>query len=170
MSDSNNTKIKKWYRLNFLKMKAGADLNDEARGYIDPSAVKKAQHVIDDEEKSYYEEIEGLIVSLESSWDDLQRADDDKRIKSAQREMMNFANIIKDIAYTYGYTLMGDFGDSLCNFCKKLDMAREEHKPIIEAHLSVIRATFKTHIKESEGEQAEELKRLLVLAIEKHTA
>ncbi|MCB9996240.1 MAG: hypothetical protein H6869_07360 [Rhodospirillales bacterium] len=170
MSNSNKLdKIKIWHRLNRLKLKAGASLDDDAPGYINPQAVRKAQAEIDDQEENYYREIEAILVRLDSTWDDIQGEQDEKKRKIMIRELLNYANNIKDIALTYKYELMGYFGDSLCRFCEKIDPTREAHRAIIQAHLDVIGVTFQTHIKDNIGQQAEELKGLLRKAIEQHS-
>ncbi len=169
MNNSSETeKIKIWYRLNFLKMKAGGDLNDESVGYIAPLAVRQAQAVINDQEKHYYDETEALIQNLEQTWSQILESESEADTEILQRIFINYAHNVKDVARTFQYDLMADFGESLYNFCTKMTIRTDAQKAIIEAHLKVIRMTFKTHIKESIGEQAEELKSLLKIAIEKH--
>lgn len=166
---SYSNKIRIFYRLNKLKMKAGAEFGDTRPGYIDPTAVKRAQTAIGDGEEEYYDEIEAILVRIESAWDDLQIAKDDKKKKILMRDLLNYANNVKDIAATYEYDLMSYFGGSLRDFCEKASVDQEEHCAIIQAHIDVIAITFKTHIKDSIGFQAEELKDLLAKAIEQYS-
>lgn len=162
-------KIKIQHRLNRLKLKAGVAIDDERLGYIDPKAIEKAQAAIDSQESSYVGEVEEVLVKLDSTWEDLKNEKDAKKIEKATSRLYNFANNVKDMAETFNYKLMGYFGQSLRDFCEKLDVAHEAHRIIVQAHIDVMWVAFKHNIKDEGGQQASELKNMLAQAISKHS-
>jgi len=162
-------KVKIQHRLNRLKLKAGVALDDERLGYIDPKAIKRAQDAIDSQESSYAGEVEEVLVKLDSTWEDLKSEKDKKKTKKLANQIYNYANNIKDMAETFKYKLMGEFGQSLRDFCEKVDADKEEHRIIVQAHIDVMWVAFKHNIKDEGGPQAKELKNMLAKAIEKHS-
>ena len=168
MSDSNSKKVQILHRINKLKLKAGADLDDKRSGFIDPLAIHKAQKAIDDKEDEYGNELNAVLVQLDSVWTDMKTMKDEKKIKKAQDQMFNFANNVKDLAETYSYHLMKHFGQSLRDFCTKFDVEKKPHHIIIQAHMDVMRVAFEQGIKDEGGPAAQELKKIVAKAIEQH--
>ena len=162
-------KIKIQHRLNRLNLKAGVAIDDERLGYIDPKAIEKAQAAIDSQESSYTGEVEEVLVKLDSTWEDLKNEKDAQKIKKGISRLYNFANNIKDMAETFDYGLMGYFGQSLRDFCEKIDVALEAHRIIVQAHIDVMWVAFNHDIKDEGGIQASELKNMLAQAISKHS-
>lgn len=162
-------KVKIKHRLNRLKLKAGVAVDDERLGFIDPKAIKKAQASIDNQEDNYSSEVEEVLVKLDSTWTDLKAEGDEKKAKRLRTELYNYANNIKDMAETFKYKLMGSFGESLRDFCEKLDAKKEAHQVIVQAHIDVMWVAFKHNIKDEGGPQAKELKAMLAQAIQKHS-
>lgn len=167
MSSLSN-KVKIFHRLNKLKLKAGVPLDDERHGFIDPKAIKKAQAAIDAKEDSYTEEVEAIIVRIDSTWEDIRAEKDDKKAKQLQSELYNYANNILDVADTFSYKLMKHFGKSLRDFCEKIDIKNKAHHVIVQAHIDVMWVAFQNNIKDEGGPQAAELKKIVAQAIEKH--
>lgn len=169
MSDSSKQKVEITHRINRLKLKAGADIDDKRVGFIDPLALHKAQQAIDSKEGDYGNELNDVLAKLDSSWDDLQAAKDDKQAKRALDQIFNFANNIKDLAETFNYSLMKHFGQSLRDFCKKYDASKEPHRIIMQAHMDVMWIAFEKGIKDEGGPAAKELSLIVAKAIEKHS-
>lgn len=165
MSNSPKDKIHIFHRLNRLKLKAGAELDDTRTGFLDPLAVYRAQKSIDEKAGQYGDELEQVLVKIESSWADLQAAKNPKDAKRARNHIFNYANNIKDLASTYNYELMDYFGKSLRDFADRIDPAIEAHKVIVQAHIDVMWVTFHHGIKEDEGPLAQELKDIITKAI-----
>jgi len=167
MSDSNK-KVEVYNRVNKLKLKAGIPLDSDEIGHIDPAAIKKAQTVIDTKEENYAQEIEKVLVQLDSTWKDLKKADK-KQVRKMVNQMYNYANNIMDLANTYKYKLMGDFGQSLRDFCEKIDVENQAHQTIVQAHIDVMWVAYENNIRDEGGKMAEELKSLVAKAIEQYS-
>ena len=166
--NSNKSKIEIYKRLNKLKLKAGIPLDEDIDGYINASAIKKAQLKIDEKEQGYKSEIEEILIFINESWNDTVNSSDLQRKKHLDR-LYNYANNIKDLAETYNYHLMSHFGLSLRNFCEKIDVANKNHHVIVQAHIDVMWAAFEQNIKGDGGEIAQELKKMLEIAIKQNS-
>lgn len=169
MSNSRKSKVEIFHRINRLKLKAGVDLDDERMGFIDPAAIKRAQAAIDSKQDDYTQELEEILVKLESEWDDLKKETTDKKKKVIVNKIYNYANNIKDLADTYGYKLMDHFSKSLRDFCEKLDPGSPIHQTIVQAHIDVMWIVYHDNIKDEGGPKANELKKVVAKAIEKYS-
>lgn len=162
-------KVKIQHRINKLKIKAGVASDDERQGYIADAAISRAQSAIDEQETLYKKEVEDVLGKLEETWKSLGKEQDAKKIEDLTDNLYNFANNIKDMADTFKYELMGYFGQSLRDFCKKIDIKNKAHHVIIQAHIDVMSVAFNNNIKGEGGTIAIELKKTLTQAIEKYS-
>jgi hypothetical protein len=144
-------------------------VNDKRAGFIDAGAIARAQESIDSKEEEYGNELQEVLVKLDSVWSDIKATKDEKKLKKAQDQMFNYANNVKDLAETYDYTLMKHFGQSLRDFCSKFDVNKEPHHIIMQAHMDVMNVAFEQGIKDDGGPAAKELMMIVAKAIEKHS-
>lgn len=163
---SKDAKVKLIHRKNRLKEKVGG--HDGVSGHIDAKAVKRGQLAIDEEEENYANEVEILLMKIESAWDDLLEAKDEKTIKTVKSTFYNYVNNLKDIAVTFSYDLMGYFALSLRNFSESVNLENEAHHIIVKAHVDVMWVAYKQGLKEGDSKAAEELKKVLKDAIVKY--
>lgn len=159
-----NKAVQIFHRLNKLKLKAGIPLDQDELGYIDPKALRRAQDAINQEVVHYSKEIEAVLVKLDSTWVDLRTAEK-LHYKRFLDQLYNYANNIKDLAETYNYDLMQHFGLSLRDFCERIDLERNQHHTIVQAHIDVMWVAFKEDIGTG-GTKADELKLVLAQAID----
>lgn len=165
MNDSDK-KAEVYRRVNKLKLKAGAGLHD-GPGQIDPYAVERAQTVVQKKEHLYRNEVEENLKRMNEAWKKLQSEDDAVK-EDGREELYHYANHIKDIASVYKYELMQHFGQSLREFCEKIDTSKVEHSAIVQAHIDVMNVAYKQNIKDQGGEVADELKTMVEKAIDKY--
>lgn len=166
--NSNKARVAIYKRLNKLKLKAGIPLDEDIDGYIKASDIKNAQLQIDDKEKAYKDEIEEVLIHMDEAWKDTVAANDIQRKKHLDR-LYNYANNIKDLAETYNYDLMCHFGLSLRNFCEKINVDNKNHHVIVQAHIDVMWAAFEHNLKGDTNETAQELKKMLAIAIKQNS-
>ena len=157
-----------FHRINKLKKKAGLSLTDGKKGIVDPDAVRRAQIVIDDKETEYPPTVKELIEQISSIWKGISDMGEDEQ-KQALETIYHLANNIKDITETYDHNLMHHFSLSLRDFCEIVDLGKSEHSIIVQAHLDVMLVTYEEKLKSDETAQAEELKNVVKLAIEKYS-
>lgn len=167
MSKSNQqTEI--FHRINKLKLKAGLPVYDSVHGVIQPNKIKKAQEIIDKKEEEYPVEVKGVLSKLQESWEDYQKAGESER-EEALEKIYNYSNNIKDLTSMYQHDLMSHFSLSLRDFCEKIDLNKKEHQVIVQAHIDVMWVTYEEKLRSDTSEKAEELKKVVAMAIEKYS-
>ena len=159
--------VQVFHRVNKLKKKAGGDSN-AGPGYIDKSAINRAQTVIEDKMSVYTQEVAEVIKSIEASWKEA--IDSNLRGDKADLEdMYHYSNHIKDLAATFGYNLMKHFGTSLRDFVEDIDLDNKAHHTIVKAHIDVMWVVYNENIKDHGDDMAKELKHIVAKAIEKYS-
>lgn len=158
-----------FHRINKLKKKAGIPLTSNKKGVVDPNAIARAQGVIDDKESEYPPTVRDLIEQISSIWAGLKNTENEDERTQAIDTIYHLSNNIKDITETYDHNLMHHFSLSLRDFCKKIDIDKPEHETIVKAHLDVMNVTFEEKLKSDQTAQAEELKNIVKIAIEKYS-
>lgn len=163
-SDSGEVEV--FHRVNRLKMKAGAAPGD-APIKLDPNAIERAETVIETKAKLYPDEIKTVLDNLQTAWQTIQKTEGEQQEKAIE-DLYHTANQAKDLAATFGYSLMQHFGLSLREFTEKIQPDQSEHKIIVQAHINVMNVTLKENIKDDGGKKAAELKAIVQQAIEKY--
>ena len=151
------------HRVNRLKKKVSTGGVAMGEGYIDPEAVRRAGKVISDTQDSYADEAGRCFADLCNAWSAAKSGD-----HKAVYDIGIYTNRIKDMASTYGYEIMAYFSKSLRDFSEKMDPILPAHLTIVQAHIDVMRIALKEKIKAEDEPRAEELKGVLLKAIEKH--
>lgn len=167
MKNSEDNKIQVYKRLNKLKLKAGLGLDDNKVGVIDRNAIYRSQNIIDQKEAEYSLTVKEILEKLTAVWEELKDSGGEQR-ESIIDQIYNYSNNIKDLTATYRHDLMHHFSLSLRNFCEKIDVNKEEHHIIVDAHIDVMWITFKEKLRTEAGPKAEELKEIVAKAIEKY--
>lgn len=165
--NNRNKDVEIIHRINKLKKKAGISLTSGKKGVVDHGAVKRAQQVIDDKETDYPPTVKELIDQIGTLWKSVKDMSSEEEQKQALETIYHLSNNIKDITDTYGHNLMHHFSLSLRDFCEIVDLKKPEHNIIVEAHLNVMLITYEERLKSDETAQAEELKNIVKIAIEK---
>ncbi len=161
-----NNKIEVYHRLNKLKQKTGFGLNDDKVGRIDPKSITRAQNHIDGQEQEYGLIVKEILEDLAATWKELQTCEEAYRDDLID-QIYNYSNNLKDLSSTYNHDLMQHFSLSLRNFCEKIDIHKDAHKVIVQAHLDVMWITLNENLKGESSPKAEELKKIVGQAIQK---
>jgi len=168
-SSDEDPEVEIYNRVNRLKLKAGAGLND-GPGVIDPNRVERAATVVTDMASLYPKEIKNVLAVLDKEWTQLKELEGVEDRSKLKEKLSNTANQIKDLGMTFGYNLMGYFGESLRDYILKADFTQKEHFIIVQAHLDVMAAAYRENIKDDDGgPMAAELKKMVQTAIEMYT-
>lgn len=161
--------IEIFQRINVLKLKAGGGLKD-APGQLAPQSVKNADTVVTSMATLYPKEIENILNVLNTEWETVKTMPDTADKAALAEKISNTANQIKDLAETFGYSLMAHFGTSLRDYILKTDLSCKEHFIIGQAHINVMWVAFRKNLKDDDGGAvAEELKEMVRTAIEKYS-
>lgn len=160
-------KIEIFERINRLKMKAGGNPLDDVDGRIDPDAIDRANTVILKASKMYPMQIRKSLERLNTLWDKTKELPPELR-KSNAEKLANTTNHIKDLAAQFNYDLMDYFGTSLRDYLLAVDLLKEEHIVIVQAHIDVMDIAYSENLKADETPLAAELQKVLAEAIEEH--
>lgn len=153
-----------------LKDKLGAlrvNKNEE-EGEIEAEKIKEADIFIEEICKNCQNDIGKNLEKLATSWkkmQDLPAGDD--REKYGQ-EVFTLAHEIKDIGALCGYTLAAHFAESLRDYIAQTALDLKNQRIIIQAHIDALTVVYKNNLKEEGGPAAEELKKMVKVAIEKY--
>jgi chemotaxis protein histidine kinase CheA len=137
-------------------------------GFIDPEAIRRAQAVIDNGQDLFIAELQKSLETLTALWKTMKK--ERKNEPGKIGEIHRLSNHIKDMAGTFGNTLMDEFGESLRDFSDQIDLSRKEHITIVQAHIDVMWIAFTKDIQDIDTEEAVELKTVLTRAIEKYAS
>ncbi len=165
-SKINNVEI--YHRINKLKKKAGIAAASGATGFIPSDVIESAQESIDQKEAEYPAAVKELIQYIEETWKSVAGLSGEEQAKAIE-SIYNYANNIKDLTSTYEHDLMHHFSLSLRNFCDGIDLNKKAHHTIFRAHLDVMWVTYEERLRSDETAQAEELKKVLQIAIDKYS-
>lgn len=160
-------KVEILHRINKLKKKTGVTAASGATGYIPEALIKSAQEIIDEKESDYPPSVKAILEEIEGVWRGVPDLPEESQ-KAAIEAIYNYANNIKDLTSMYQHDLMHHFSLSLREFCEKIDVGKKPHHIIVRAHLDVMWVTYDEKLRSDETAQAEELKKALQIAIEKH--
>ncbi len=167
MNKRDKEEVEIYHRINKLRLKAGLPVRGP-NGIIDPKKIKKAQIRIDSKEDEYTDEVKDVLEKLTQSWKAFQDAGASEA-KNWIDKIYNYSNNIKDLTSMYKHDLMTHFGLSLREFCEDIDIDREEHHVIVQAHIDVMWITYEQQLRSDSSEKAEELKEVVAIAIEKYS-
>lgn len=159
--------VEMFKRVNKLKLKAGGDTH-AGPGKLDAGAVDKANTVVRNMASLYPREIKNMLDALQREWTDIQALGEDDERDQIIEKFSNTANQIKDLASTFGYTLMQYFGESLRDYILKTDLAKKQQYVIVQAHIDVMWVAYRENLVNDDGGPiANELKKMVQTAIEK---
>lgn len=161
--------VEVFHRVNRLKVKAGAASPDAGPGRLDPKTIKRAQTVVETRQAMYMSEVEKELLALGTAWEEAKKAGTQDGAGKSLEKLYHCANHVKDLAGMYEYELMQHFGLSLREFAQKIDITNKAHHIIVHAHTDVMWVVLRENIKDHGGPKAEELKKIVAMAIEKYS-
>ena len=88
-----NDKVEVYHRLNKLKLKTGFGLNEDKVGFIEPSAIARAQKRIEQKEQEYPTAVKEVLDNLTATWEELKTSGPDKRDELIDK-IYNYSNIV----------------------------------------------------------------------------
>lgn len=165
-ADIDSSDVEIVHRVNRLKQKVLDESDQDAKGCVDSSLIRKAQSVIEGSQALYMKHAKTALDDLMEIWGRLKNKKSGD-VSADVRELGVVSNRLMDMAGTYGYDLMSYFGASLRDFTERLDLSRAPHQVIVQAHIDVMWIAYNEKLKGEKGKKAEELKTIVNKAIEK---
>lgn len=105
------------------------------------------------------------IVELWKKMRDMPQSDERQTLSD---QIFVQAHEIKDISSLCGYTLCAHFAESLRDYIADIALNLSGQRVIIQAHIDALNIVHKQKLKEDGGTAAEELKKMVKIAIEKY--
>ena len=167
-SDKKEKGIKVFKRINRLKIRLGRE-NDARPGHIDEKAVAEAQAMIATLCSQCPNAIGGYLGELAKLWKEMRDMPESPERENVSKSIFTLAHEIKDIGAMCGYDLTAYFAESLRDYIFETELNLDAQRVIIQAHLDAMQVAFKQGAQETDGPMAEELKRVVKIAIEKYS-
>ena len=165
----NDTKVILYKIKNYLINKIGFNHPRPEEGEINPDDIKKADNMIIKFCENCLDAIGANLKELNKRWAKMRDMPDSEERKELAHEIFTFSHEIKDIASLCGYSLCSHFAESLRDYIEKTEPNLKNQRIIIQAHIDAITVVHKQSLKEDGGPAAEELKKMVKVAIDKYS-
>lgn len=153
---------------NELKLKLGMRVQANKPGQIDPKLIAQAQAVITEQCASAHEAIGENLTALAREWSKMKTMPESLERALSAKKIFTLAHEIKDIGGLSGHSLIAYFGESLRDYIEQTTLNLKNQHIIIQAHVDAMHTAHKNKLREDGGPGAEELKRIVKIAIERY--
>lgn len=151
-----------------LKSKLGMRVITNEDGHLAEEKINEADSLIAEMCAGCHETIGENLEKVTIIWKEMQTLHEgDARTAKAQG-IFTKAHEIKDIASLCGYTLAAHFAESLRDYIAETTLSLKNQTIIIQAHIDALTVVHKTNLKEDGGPAADELKKMVKVAIDKY--
>lgn len=154
---------------NRLKDKLGIQAKNMPPGHIASEAVEEADKLIAALCIECPETIAAHLKTLTVLWEEMRDMNESQERKELAQEIFTLAHEIKDVGSMCHYGLLAYFAESLRDYIGQTDINMEAQRVIIQAHVDAMMLVHKKNIKDDGGLQAEELKKMVKIAIGKYS-
>lgn len=158
------------YKLtNFLKEKlaTGAKKNNQ-EGEIDPAKIQECDALVAELCINCLPTIGTHLEQISTLWKQMRDMPQSQERQNLSDQIFMQAHEIKDIASLCGYSLCAYFAESLRDYISEISLNLSGQRVIIQAHIDALTVVQKQSLKEDGGAAAEELKKMVKVAIEKY--
>lgn len=171
MSDAGQKtlKVKMFKITNTLVKKLGIRVPSNAPGHIDPDAIAEADRMIEALCKQCPQAIAGYLEKLSGLWTEMRDMPQSTERDNLSQQIFIVAHEIKDLAAMSGYDLAAYFAESLRDYIDQTEFNLQAQRIIIQAHVDALQVVHKQGMKEAETPEAEELKKMVKIAIDKYS-
>lgn len=162
-------KVELYKLTNVLKAKMGIRYENQATGFLAPETVAEADKLIEALCAECPQAISGYLESLTGLWTTMRDMKDGTERTEIGRKIFTLAHEIKDIGAMCGYELVAYFAESLRDYIARTELSLEAQRVIIQAHVDAMQVVNKMGFKKDAGPEAEELKKMVKIAIHKYS-
>tara|TARA_R110002072_G_scaffold40512_1_gene114739 strand:- start:198 stop:737 length:540 start_codon:yes stop_codon:yes gene_type:complete len=151
-----------------LKNKLGMRVTTNEEGHLAAEKINEADSLIREMCKGCHDNIGKNLEEMILIWKDMQTLGEGDGRTSKAQGIFTKAHEIKDIASLCGYTLAAHFAESLRDYIAETTLSLKNQTIIIQAHVDALTVVHKTNLKEDGGPAADELKKMVKVAIDKY--
>lgn len=160
-------KIEVFKIANSLKDKLGIRAKNQDEGFIAPEAIAEADKLIEELCKECPVTLSAFMDQINTHWKEMRELPATAEREAQAREIFTLAHEIKDVGCMCGYTLAAYFAESLRDYIERTELSLEAQRVIIQAHIDAIGVVVKAGLREDGGPEAEELKKMVRVAVQK---
>ena len=167
-SGSSGIKVEIYKLANRLKAMMGSRYQDQDEGFIAPEMIEEADKVIAESCLTCPALISQHLENLSSLWAQMSKMENSPQRNDLAQEIFTLAHEIKDVGSICGYMLIAYFAESLRDYIGRTDLNMKAQVVIIQAHVDAMLIVNRQGYKVDAGPEAEELKKMVKMAIEKY--
>lgn len=169
MSEEKKSRLRiEVYKLtNYLKNKLGLSINSTEEGEIAPDKIEECDALIQEMCESCLETIGTHLDEIIKLWGKMKDMPQSQERQNLSDQIFIESHEIKDIASLCGYALCAHFAESLRDYISETSLNVEGQRVIIQAHVDAMTVVYKKDLKDDGGPAAEELKKMVKVAIDK---
>lgn len=169
MTDNKKLRIEVYKLTNFLKerLSPGGKKNNQ-EGEIASEKIAESDELIAALCVNCLDTVGEHFDTISELWKKMRDMPQSAERQALSDQIFVQAHEIKDIASLCGYTLCAYFAESLRDYISETSLNLSGQRVIIQAHIDAMNIVYKQKLKEDGGAAAEELKKMVKIAIEKY--
>lgn len=165
---NNGLKVEMYKMANRLKERMGFRFKGQEEGYLAPEAIAEADKLIETLCETCPQAIGQHLENLSGLWDEMRDMPNSPERNDVAQKIFTTAHEIKDLGAMCGLELISYFAESLRDYIGRTDLNMKAQIVIIQAHLDAMHIVNKKGFRKDAGPEAEELKRMVKMAIDKY--
>lgn len=154
--------------VNHLKAKMGIRYVDQDEGFLPEEMIQEADDLILSLCQDSPARISKLLSELSAHWEIMRTMQDGDERHKISEVVFTLSHEVKDIAAMCGYPLIAHFAESLRDYIGQTHLNLKAQEVIVQAHLDAMMVVNAKSLREDAGPEAEELKRMVKIAIDKY--
>lgn len=168
-NEKGGIKVEIFKLANRLKDKLGMRVQTNEDGFLDPEMIREADRLIEVLCEECPRTIAGHLDRLGELWGKMRDMKDSPERTALSQEVFTLAHEVKDIGSMCGYDLIAYFAESLRDYIGRTELSIDAQCVIIQAHVDAMTVVNRRGIKREAGPEAEELKKMVKVAITKYS-
>lgn len=168
LDNTDEDKIHIFHLTNRLLRKLGIEEQSKKRGFIAEASIAEADRMIEKMRDKCPDVISEYWHDLMQLWEEMKTLTKGEERDRLAGQIFTMAHEIKDMATLGGMDLVAYFAESLRDFIDQTELNMKAQRVIIQAHIDAIQVIMTNNIQDGESAEAEELKGMVKIAIEKY--
>lgn len=155
--------------VNHLKAKMGIRYEDQDTGFLPEEAIQEADDLIVSLCQDSPARIAMLLEEVKAHWGEMKGMKEGPDRQAMSEKVFTLSHEVKDIAAMCGFPLLAHFAESLRDYIGKSELSIKAQEVIVQAHLDAMMVIRHRNLRDESAAEAEELKRMVKLAIDKYS-
>jgi len=166
--NSSGMKIEMYKLANRLKARMGIRFKEQDDGFLAPESIEEADRLIAELAALCPQMITQHLEKLTTLWAQMKGMEDSPARTAISQQIFTLSHEVKDMGSMSGYELIAYFAESLRDYIGRTDLNMKAQVVIIQAHMDAMLIVNRSGVKSDAGPEAEELKKMVKIAIDKY--